>query len=751
MHDHTAEHTGLKLARSLESEASPNGTTVASGAQTGAQEQRSVDELMQLRAHIDQELNQRLTQHLCLLFADVVGSTSFYQKYGDVEGRLFVQRHYDLLAPLVAEHGGKVIKTIGDAVMASFDEPKPALDCSIALQERLWEANQRRADDTPLQTKISLHYGSALVEAHDVYGDLVNMSARLNDMTEPDQIVFSQSVYDRIKGQTNLPILPLQPVRWQKGTQGLAVYEILWRPKADVEDVPRVFRDFSGNYQGCFYCDLREHPVTNCPSKELTRATGQLKRLGYLPLQNILNLFRQEDLNTLSPKSRDAAHISDAFYEVSLPYQLRFLTRVWLATGDDWREVERQQTATASPLAGTRVWIGVDCLRVGRLDEAQQFLLAALDSNPRDYKPHIVLGFRAMEQADPATALRHWRQGLSLANNDLQAIYLHFLMYRLYAINGKTQLAQQELQKALSKDSYLYEARYRQIALLAHEGKDDKVLTQLEKLIQDDREVYLKVSLDPAFSPLQSKIHPLLSRLGQEARVAALDHMHHVTEMLNMLRAWYPQPEPEILAAERAVAQMRRQIKTESYFGYRDAIDAGESLPKRMQTLLSRRKTHLHNAFTTTLDTTPPRLRALACSPRFAEKGSAVDRLVKLQKELSRLQTLTQIDTANQFWHAWERLQQLNTAVQELASSTQQRGSGRRGKTRSLWDGLLFCLGGSIIAAATIFAVLGFLVYFAHLELSEYRLLLFLSFAALGGFLAGGSVDLLRRWLRSGH
>ena len=110
------------------------------------------------------------------MFADVVGSTSFFQKYGDVQGRLFIQRHHDILSPLVSAHGGRVVKTIGDAVMAAFEEPQRALDCALAMQQKLWETNQNQPEeeDPRLQTKISLHYGSALVAAPGTFACFEN-------------------------------------------------------------------------------------------------------------------------------------------------------------------------------------------------------------------------------------------------------------------------------------------------------------------------------------------------------------------------------------------------------------------------------------------------------------------------------------------------------------------------------------------------------------------------------------------------
>ena len=68
-------------------------------------------------------------------------------------------------------------------------------------------------------------------------------------------------------------------------------------------------------------------------------------------------------------------------------------------------------------------------------------------------------------------------------------------MHRLYASNGKSQLASQELHKALHRDPHLREAQYRQLALLVGEERERELLSRLRKLIQDDRETYLKVLL----------------------------------------------------------------------------------------------------------------------------------------------------------------------------------------------------------------------------------------------------------------
>ncbi|HEY7489840.1 MAG TPA: adenylate/guanylate cyclase domain-containing protein [Candidatus Tectomicrobia bacterium] len=714
------------------------------------QEGHSVEELMQLRAQIDQELNQRLTQTLCLMFADVVGSTCFFQKNGDVQGRLFIQRHHDILSPLVMAHGGRVVKTIGDAVMAAFEEPQRALDCALAMQHQLWETNKHQAqeEDTRLQTKISLHYGSALVEEHDIYGDLVNMSARLNAMAEPDQILVSHTVYDQVKTRKEPPFLPLETVGWKEGERGIPVYEVLWRQQTDTPDKPVVFRTFEGAYRACFYCGLPEHPVSRCPSKQLTGHRRRLEQLGYLPLRDILDLFRQEDLNTSTPLYAKGGQVCEAFYEISLPYQLRFLTKVWLASSEDWSTLERQQTVAAHSLIGTRLWKGFDCLRVGRYDEAKSFLRTAMESNPGDYKPHVVLGLLALETEESPIALQHWRKSLTLASTTLQSAYVHLLMHRLYVMNGKIEQAQQELQKALAKDPYLYEARYRQIALLVKADNEKKVLTQLQTLIRDDRRVYLQVMLDPAFAPLRDKIHALLSTLFQEARTEAIEQMNRVTEALNALREWYLHPEGELTAMEHSLDRMRQHIKSDSYFGYCDAVHEGTILQGKIQQLTGQRQAHLQRDFTATCATLQGQLTACAHSPLGRQPPMATQ-LAKYQQELTRLQSQSSCSVPRHFWQAWKVLQKLQTAVQELRPTPQRQApTGSKEKWRLL-SLSLFGVGGSILVDSALFAILGYLTYASGLRLPEGQILLFMAYGAFGGMLLGSTVGWLVHWYRS--
>jgi class 3 adenylate cyclase/tetratricopeptide (TPR) repeat protein len=714
------------------------------------QEGHTVEELMRLRAQIDQELTQRLSQTLCLMLADVVGSTAFYQQHGDVEGRLFVQRHHDTLTPLILQWHGRVIKTIGDAIMAAFEKPADAFDCAITIQQTLWKARLQSPEETALQTKISLHYGSALVETDDVYGDLVNMSARLSNMVAPDQILISQTVYDSVKDRKEPPILPLTTHGWKDGERGISVYEVLWQQPADTDHTPPPFRTFESRYQACFYCGLQEHEVVQCPSRQITGHTRCLQQLGYLPLAEILTLFQREDLNAVVVEQARGNTVFEAFYEISLPYQLRFLTKVWLATSEDWSSLERQQAPTVHSLAGSRLWMGLDCLRVGRYGQARTFLLSTIESNPGDYKPYVVLGLAAMENGDPHGAIHQWRRGLGLAKSALQTAYLHLLLHRLYASNGKTQLAHQELQQALNSDPYLYEARYRQLALQVGGERELEILPRLRKLIADDRRVYLKVLLDPAFAPLCQHLHPLLSTLCQEMRTEALQRIRGIAEQVQSLRDWYPRPEGECTAVEEALERLRQHMKSQSYFGYHDAVHNGDLLLLKLQKMSTQRRTSLQHEYATTLAMLHKQLDTVTLSNTVARNAKLSERVAMLNREIKRLQSLTSFSTARQFWQAWEAMQKLTSAVQDLAHTPARRAS-LNPQQRRLLSLALFGVGGSVLLDTALFALFGYLTYASKVRLSHDRLFLFLAFGALGGMVLGGALGLLLQWYRNRH
>lgn len=133
---------------------------------------------------------RRSSKPVTILFTDVEGSTRYWDTHGDIKGRLMIDLHNRLIYPVIKRHRGKVIKNIGDAIMASFKSPENALKASIGIQQIL---EQRRKEDKSFRMKvrIGVHTGKALVEHKDVFGDTVNVAARVENFGKGDEICVS--------------------------------------------------------------------------------------------------------------------------------------------------------------------------------------------------------------------------------------------------------------------------------------------------------------------------------------------------------------------------------------------------------------------------------------------------------------------------------------------------------------------------------------------------------------------------------
>ncbi|MBN1525406.1 MAG: hypothetical protein JW904_13035 [Spirochaetales bacterium] len=164
----------------------------------------NIDDLLrkrkELMEEIDQEIRSRYTKAVTLLFTDIVGSTRFFEEMGDIAGRQMIQTHNDLLFPVIDKFGGRVIKTIGDSIMASFDDSKQAVSGAVTMQKALEKYNKATDDRHKIRVRMGLHFGEAVVDEKDLFGDMVNTSARVEARANADEIIISHALKEQIEG-----------------------------------------------------------------------------------------------------------------------------------------------------------------------------------------------------------------------------------------------------------------------------------------------------------------------------------------------------------------------------------------------------------------------------------------------------------------------------------------------------------------------------------------------------------------------
>ena len=172
-----------------------------------------------------------MERRLCaILAADVVGYSRLMEL--DEAGTLaqLKQRRKEILEPLVAEHRGRVVKVMGDGVLVEFGSAVQAVACAIALQKRMAEANAASPDGHEIVLRIGINLCDAIVEGADLYGDGVNVAARLQALTEPGGILIAGTAYDHVRNKVAASFEELGPVSLKNLREPVRAYRISGAP-----------------------------------------------------------------------------------------------------------------------------------------------------------------------------------------------------------------------------------------------------------------------------------------------------------------------------------------------------------------------------------------------------------------------------------------------------------------------------------------------------------------------------------------
>jgi TolB-like protein len=111
----------------------------------------------------------------------------------------------DLIDPGIARHQGRIVKTTGDGILIEFFSPVEALRCAVELQQGMISRNADLLDDKRIRFRIGINLGDVIVDDKDLYGDAVNVAARLESLAEPGGICISRAMYDQIRDRLALP------------------------------------------------------------------------------------------------------------------------------------------------------------------------------------------------------------------------------------------------------------------------------------------------------------------------------------------------------------------------------------------------------------------------------------------------------------------------------------------------------------------------------------------------------------------
>lgn len=163
-----------------------------------------------------------------VMFADVAGSTALYERIGDRAALARIAACLDGMREIVARHHGRVVKNVGDGLMIAFPEAGTAARAAIELQA------SRAAAGDGLSLRVGFHAGSTIERDSDLFGDAVNLAARIGDLAKPGQILTTIETVHQLPGACRAVTRPLGSIAVKGKALPVEAHEVVWDWSPDV-------------------------------------------------------------------------------------------------------------------------------------------------------------------------------------------------------------------------------------------------------------------------------------------------------------------------------------------------------------------------------------------------------------------------------------------------------------------------------------------------------------------------------------
>jgi len=211
-----------------------------------------------------------------ILAADIAGYSRLMSN--DEEGTLAALKacRRELTDPKVAEHHGRIVKTTGDGILAEFASAVDAVRCAVEVQRAMAERNTSIPEDRRIEFRIGINIGDVLVDEGDIFGDDVNIAARLEALASPGAICLSEDAYNQIKNKLTLNVSDIGEQHLKNIARQVRVYAVwldgpLDRPALALPDKPSIavlpFQNMSGDVEQEYFADGIAEDIITALSK----------------------------------------------------------------------------------------------------------------------------------------------------------------------------------------------------------------------------------------------------------------------------------------------------------------------------------------------------------------------------------------------------------------------------------------------------------------------------------------------------
>jgi len=287
----------------------------------------NIVKVLRERERLEQVLKDKFTRKMAIVFSDVSGYTQYMDRWGDLRGRAWIQKHHDIVLPLIEEHDGSVLDIMGDGIMASFVDTQSAVNACVAIQTGLDTYNMAASEADKIHVHIGVNSGEILVDDEGIAGDVVNVASRIQSQAKADQILISKSVYEEVCESDEMLCRFHDTVEVKGKSEPIKLYRVVWKDEAIV---------------------LSEHPRVRSHA-QLTRAAEKT------PLSQLhLEVTREEDRIKISAHEQTPGETSTVRHYEEIPVPMDTISTRCREIVETLNKANRQGRVTSDILVKLR-------------------------------------------------------------------------------------------------------------------------------------------------------------------------------------------------------------------------------------------------------------------------------------------------------------------------------------------------------------------------------------------------------------
>jgi serine/threonine protein kinase len=194
-------------------------------------EQDDIERILEEKAKLESSINEKFTKVITVMFTDLKGSTTIAENEGDLVSRMLIKHQNDIVMPAIRENKGIYVKGIGDGTLSYFEHALDALRAAVRIQAGMDELNMSKKFKTPVLMRIGMHTGKCVVEAKDIFGDVVNTASRFESSADPGMILISEDTYNALSDKSEIYCRFIKQVSLKGKKDMFNAYKAFWNPK----------------------------------------------------------------------------------------------------------------------------------------------------------------------------------------------------------------------------------------------------------------------------------------------------------------------------------------------------------------------------------------------------------------------------------------------------------------------------------------------------------------------------------------